>query len=193
MRLLTFQFKVKEISTKWLDLGLTITEKKIGQSVCMVRIAWCKCSSRRDRQRPVFLQMSLCICNYYFYFFVFIWFYSSVKLTLHIYIAFIGARKVWVHSVGRSSPYFSACAIHILPTRNDIRSREGSKHDKQGGGRWRQQQWRWFTSATMPRSILFVPLSQHKCWSTRPPPQPHQPLGGYYGEGSTQFGMWEHY
>jgi hypothetical protein len=47
--LLTFQFKVKEISTKRLDLGLTITTKKIGQSVCMVRIAWCKCLSSGDR------------------------------------------------------------------------------------------------------------------------------------------------
>jgi hypothetical protein len=111
--------------------------------------------------------MSLCIRNYYFYFFVFIWFYSSVKLTLHIYIAFIGARKLWVHSMGKSSPYFSASAIHILPTRKDIRSREKSKHHKQGGGRWIQQQWRWFTRATMPRSKLLVPLSQHECWSTR--------------------------
>jgi hypothetical protein len=45
---------------------------------------------------------------------------SSVKLTLHIYITFIGARKLWVHLVGRSSPYFSACATHILHTRKDI-------------------------------------------------------------------------
>jgi hypothetical protein len=68
--------------------------------------------------------------------------------------------------VGRSSPYFSTCAIHILHIRKDIRYGEGSKHHKQGGGRWRQQQWRWFTSATMPRSKLLVPLSQHECWST---------------------------
>jgi hypothetical protein len=98
----------------------------------MVRITWWKCSSRGDRRRSAFLQMSLCIRNCYFYFFVSIWFYSSVKLTLHICIAFIGARKLWVHSVGRSSPYFSACAIYILPTRKDIRSREGSKQHKQG-------------------------------------------------------------
>jgi hypothetical protein len=26
-----------------------------------------------------------------------------------------------------------------------------------------------------------------------PPPQPQPPLRGYCGEGSTQFGMWEHY
>jgi hypothetical protein len=45
-RFLTFQFKVKEISTKRLDLGPTITGEKIGRSACMVRIAWCKCSSR---------------------------------------------------------------------------------------------------------------------------------------------------
>jgi hypothetical protein len=45
-RFLTFQFKVKEISTKRLDLGPTITREKIGRSACMVRIAWCKCSSR---------------------------------------------------------------------------------------------------------------------------------------------------
>jgi hypothetical protein len=131
-QLTIFQFKVKGISTKRFDLGLTITGKKIGQIVCMVRITWCKCSSRGDRRRSAFLQMSLCIRNCYFYFFVSIWFYSSVKLTLHICIAFIGARKLWVHSVGRSSPYFSACAIYILPTRKDIRSREGSKQHKQG-------------------------------------------------------------
>jgi hypothetical protein len=45
-RFSTFQFKVKEISTKRLDLGLTITREKIGRSACMVRIAWCRCSSR---------------------------------------------------------------------------------------------------------------------------------------------------
>jgi hypothetical protein len=45
-RFLTFQFKVKEISTKRLDLGLTIIGEKIGRSECMVRIAWCRCSSR---------------------------------------------------------------------------------------------------------------------------------------------------
>jgi hypothetical protein len=43
---LTFQFKVKEISTKRIDLGLTIIGEKIGRSACMVRIAWCRCSSR---------------------------------------------------------------------------------------------------------------------------------------------------
>jgi hypothetical protein len=47
-RFLTFQFKVKEISTKRLDLGLTITREKIGRSACMVRIAWCRCLSRGD-------------------------------------------------------------------------------------------------------------------------------------------------
>jgi hypothetical protein len=36
---LTFQFKVKEISTKRLDLGLMIIGEKIDQSACMVRIA----------------------------------------------------------------------------------------------------------------------------------------------------------
>jgi hypothetical protein len=46
MQFLTFQFKVKEI--KRLDLGLTITREKIGRSACMVRIAWCRCSSRGE-------------------------------------------------------------------------------------------------------------------------------------------------
>jgi hypothetical protein len=43
-RFLTFQFKVKKISTKRLDLGPTIIGEKIGRSACMVRIASCRCS-----------------------------------------------------------------------------------------------------------------------------------------------------
>jgi hypothetical protein len=33
-RFLTFQFKVKEVSTNRLDLGLTITREKSGRSAC---------------------------------------------------------------------------------------------------------------------------------------------------------------
>jgi hypothetical protein len=45
-RFLTFQFKVKKISTKRLDLGHTIIGEKIGRSACMVRIASCRCLLR---------------------------------------------------------------------------------------------------------------------------------------------------
>jgi hypothetical protein len=43
---MNFQFKVKGISIRRSNLGLTIIEDKIGRSACMVRIAWCRCSSR---------------------------------------------------------------------------------------------------------------------------------------------------
>jgi hypothetical protein len=61
---LTFQFKVKVISTKRLDLGLTITGEKTGRSACMVRIAWCRCPSRGRLMETDVFQMSLCICKY---------------------------------------------------------------------------------------------------------------------------------
>jgi hypothetical protein len=47
-RFLTFQFKVKKISTNRLDFSPTIIREKIGRSACMVRIAWCRCSSRGE-------------------------------------------------------------------------------------------------------------------------------------------------
>jgi hypothetical protein len=61
--------------------------------------------------------------------------------------------------------FLHAQYISYLQERIFDLEREVSTTNK--GGRWRQQQWRWFTSTTMSRFKLLVPLSQHECWSTR--------------------------